>query len=80
MERVNVTVSFDADLVKEVRHLAIDEGLSLSGYPNKILEERVGKKKGYEEAKKRALAMMEEGLGYRVPDKIPWTWNELYER
>lgn len=37
----NVTVALPADLVREARHLAVDQGVSLSRFVAMLIEERV---------------------------------------
>ena len=50
METQNVTVSLPASLVREARHLAVDQGISLSRFIAQLLEERVEASRRYRAA------------------------------
>lgn len=41
MENQNVTVSLPADVVREARHLAVDQGMSLSKLVGSLLQEKI---------------------------------------
>jgi hypothetical protein len=57
----------------------VDEGLSLSGFVAKILEERLQQAVQYRKAAELAKRAMREGMGYRVGG-AKWTRDELHER
>jgi hypothetical protein len=60
VEAQSVTVSLPADLLREARHLAVDQGLSLSRFLASLIEERVVSTRQYEEARRRQERMMRE--------------------
>jgi len=74
----NVTLKLDGDLLKEARILAAEEGSSMSQLLSDKLEELVRERKGYDRARKRALARL------RVDMDLGWTRppsrNELHRR
>ncbi len=76
--KTNVTLKLDANLLKEARILAAEEGSSISRLLAARLEELVRERKGYARARKRALARLRVGmdLGW----KRPASRNELHER
>lgn len=76
--KTNVTLKLDSVLLREAKLLAVEQGTSLSGMMAAKLEEAVREKKGYEEARKRALARLRKGmeLGFTPPRSR----DELYER
>lgn len=76
----NVTLTLPEDLVREARHLAVDQGVSLSRYLACLLEEQIQGKRQQERARKRLLRLLEEGLPYAMPDPVTWTRDELHER
>lgn len=80
MEQQNVTVSLPADLLKEVRHLAVDRGVSLSRFIALLLREEVEKRRRYAAAKDRQLALLSAGLPLGTHGEISWTRSELHER
>ncbi len=78
--RQNVTVSLPAELVREARHLAVDEGLSLSSYLATLLQERIESVRAYRQARDRQLRLLERGLALGTHGKAPWSRDELHER
>jgi hypothetical protein len=80
METQNVTVSLPADLLREARHLAVDQGLSLSRFLASLIEERVDWSKQYEEARLRQERMMREAGDHGTNGVIGWSRDELHER
>jgi hypothetical protein len=76
--KTNVTLKLDADLLREARVLAAEEGSSISRLLAARLEELIRERKGYERARRRALARLREGfdLGWTPPHSR----GELHER
>ncbi|MGH9741472.1 MAG: DUF6364 family protein [Candidatus Acidiferrum sp.] len=76
--KANVTLKLDAEILKEARVLAAEQGSSISRLLAEKLEELVRERKGYERARKRALARLRVGmdLGW----KKPASRDELHER
>jgi len=74
----NVTLKMDADILKEARILAAEEGSSMSQMLAHKLEELVRERKGYGRARKRALERLRVGmdLGWTRPRSR----GELHER
>lgn len=80
MKQQNVTISLPEDLVREARHLAVDQGISLSKFVANLVAERVRSRQEYEEARERHLSILKEGLDLGTHGQVPWTRDELYER
>ncbi len=76
----NVTVTLPEDLLREARHMAVDQGVSLSKFLASLVEERVRSSERYAAARERALSMMRSGLKLGMPDRPTWTREELHER
>ena len=76
----NVTVSLPDDLLREVRHLAVDEGLSLSRFVARSLEERVDATKRYRGAREHQLKLLRDGLKLGTHGHARWTRESLHER
>lgn len=74
----NVTLKLDAKLLKEARILAAEEGSSISGLLASKLEELVQERKGYDRARRRALARLR--IGIELGWKRPRSRDELHER
>ena len=74
----NITVAIDRTLLKRARALAAQRGKSVSGLLAEELEKLVNNHQEYEQAKVRALALMNRGFhlgGGPYP-----TREELYDR
>ena len=78
MRKTNLTLSLDADLVREAKVLAARRGTSVSRLMSHNLEEMIRQDKAYETARRRALARLETSsdLGWRRPGSR----QELHER
>lgn len=76
--KTNVTLKLDANLLKEVRILAAEEGSSISRLLAARLEELIRERKGYDRARRRALTRLRAGmdLGWQRPSSR----DELHER
>ena len=74
----NVTLKLEANLLKEIRIRAADEGSSISRLLGARLEELVRERKGYNRARRRALVRLRADmeLGWVRPSSR----DELYER
>jgi hypothetical protein len=76
--KVNVTVKIDKDLLRKIRIIAAEEGTSISGLVTEIFEERSTKSERYEQARKRALALMNSGVPLNW--EKPLSRDEVHER
>ncbi len=76
----NVTVSLPDDLLRDVRHLAVDEGLSLSRFVALSLAQLVAATRGYRSARKRQLQLLRAGLALGTNGITPWSRDSLHER
>ena len=74
----NVTLKLDAEILKQARVLAAEQGSSISRMLAEKLEEVVRERAGYDRARKRALARLRVGmdLGWTRPASR----DELHER
>lgn len=74
----NITLKVDADLLREARVLAAEEGRSISALLAERLEAAVRERKRFARSRRRALTRLREGL------KLHWTparsRDELHER
>lgn len=74
----NITLKLDADLLREVRIMAAEEGTSISALLAARLSNIVRERRGFERARRRALARLRAGfdLGWTPPRSR----DELHER
>ena len=76
--KANITLKLDADLLREARILAAEDGTSISAMLAGRLEQIVRERKSYERARKRALARLREGMNLQWTP--PRSRDELHER
>ena len=76
--KANITLKIEADLLREVRILAAEEGTSISALLAARLEQAVRERKGYNQARRRAMARMRRGFDLRWTP--PRSRDELHER
>lgn len=76
--KTNITLKLDANLLREARVIAAEEGRSVSALLTDRLEAMVRARKEFERARRRALARLRNGLD------LHWTpaesREELHER
>ena len=76
--KTNITLKLDADLLKEIRILAAEQGTSISAMLSERLEQIVRERKTYHRARRRAMARLQEGFDLHW--KKPRSRDELHER
>ena len=76
--KTNITLKIDAGLLREARVLAALEGSSVSGLLAARLEQAVRERKGYEQARRSALARLR--TGFDLNWTPPVSRDELHER
>ena len=76
--KTNVTLKIEADLLQEARVLAAEEGSSISALLATRLEEAVRERKGFNQARRSALARLRSGFDLRwTPSR---SRGEMHER
>ena len=73
----NITLRMDAQLLKNVKHIAIEQDMSVSAWINQLVERAAKKDVRYEEAKAFIMKAMEEAPDYGGET---FTRDELHER
>jgi hypothetical protein len=73
-----ITLNLDAALLREIRSLAKEEGISISAMLTARLEQIVRERTSYDRSRRRALARLRDGmsLGWTPPGSR----YEFYER
>lgn len=76
--KTNLTLSVDAELLRDAKVLAARRGTSVSRMMAEQLEDLVRRDREYESARQRAVARLEEG--YDLGWTPPASRDELHER
>jgi hypothetical protein len=76
--KTNITLKLDAELVRKAKVVAAQKGTSVSALLAEKLKEAVSEDRDYQQAMKKALALMEQGspMGWQKPKSR----DELHER
>jgi hypothetical protein len=80
VEKQNITLSIPKGILREAKHLAVDRGISLSGFLVEALEERVKRLSQMRRAAERQRTLMRSGLKLGTKGKILWTREDLHAR
>ena len=80
MEYQNITLSISKDILKKVKHLAVERNTSVSGLLSRQLEEIVARDDAYRKAKAGQIEIMAQGFDLIGRDQISWTREDLHDR
>lgn len=80
MEYQNITLSISKDILKKVKHLAVEKNTSVSGLLSRHLEEIVARDDAYHRAKIDQIEIMAKGYDLIDRGKVSWTRDDLYDR
>ncbi len=69
----------DEQLLKDVKHIAVEEDMSVSAWINQLVEKATRKDVRYEIAATGIMRLMEEAVDYGDGGKI-YTRDEMHER
>ena len=75
----NITLRMNEQLLKDVKHIAIEQDMSVSAWINQLVEKATKKDVRYEEAKAFIMKAMEEAPDYGDGGKT-FTRDEMHER
>ena len=76
--KTNVTLQLEADLLREARVIAAEEGRSISALLAERLESMVRERKAFDRARRRAVARLRRGLNLQWTP--PRSRDELHDR
>ena len=80
MDKQNITLSLPKDVLREAKHLAVDQGVSLSGFLVDALMDRVKQLREIERAGARQRSLMRRGLKLGTRGRATWKRDELHAR
>jgi plasmid stability protein len=76
--KTNITLKLDSEIIREVRVMAAEQGTSISALLGETLKQVLQQRKGYLQARRRALARLHSGMELHF--RKPRSRDELYER
>ncbi|HHY45747.1 MAG TPA: CopG family transcriptional regulator [Firmicutes bacterium] len=80
MEYQNITLSIPKDLLRKVKHIAIEKQTSVSGLLSKMLADIVQREDSYVQARSRHLAILASGFDMGTQGRITWHRDDIHAR
>lgn len=80
MEKQNITISLPKEVLREAKHFAVDQGVSLSGFLVDALTERVKRLREIQRAGARQRTLMRRGLNLGTQGRATWKREDLHAR
>lgn len=80
MDRQNITLSIDKDILQKVKILAAKQGTSVSALMKNLLEDIVAREEGYQTASKNHMRLLQEEFDLGTNGSIDWSRDELHAR
>lgn len=80
MEKQNITLALPKDVLKRVKVMAAEQGTSVSALMERLLQERLARHEGYEQARQRQATLMAEGFDLGTSGERTWAREYLHER
>ena len=75
----NITLRMDEQLLKEIKHIAVEEDMSVSAWITRTVEKAAKRDVRYDAAATGIMRLMEEAPDYGDGGKI-YTRDEMHER
>lgn len=80
MEHQNITLSIPKEILKKVKHMAVEKNTSVSGLLSRHLEDIVASDNAYKKAKASQIEIMEKGFDLIGEGKTSWSREDLHDR
>ncbi|MCL4515760.1 MAG: DUF6364 family protein [Firmicutes bacterium] len=80
MDYQNITLSVRKDVLRKVKHIAIEKQTSVSGLLTRMLENLVETEDAYGKARERQLALLNNPPDLGTYGHITWRREDLHER
>lgn len=80
MDKQNITISVPKDVLKKVKHIAVERGTSVSALITNMMRELTISENSYEAAKQRHKKILEKGFNLGTYGKITWDRDSLHDR
>jgi hypothetical protein len=80
VEKQNITLCIPKDVLRAAKHIAVDRGMSLSGFLVEALTERVQRMHELKRAAARQRGLMRRGLNLGTQGRISWKRDDLHAR
>jgi hypothetical protein len=69
MDKQNITLALPKDVLKRVKVIAAEQGISVSVLMERLLQEQLARHEGYEQARQRQAASLAKGFDLGTRDE-----------
>lgn len=80
MDCQNITLSIPKEILRKIKHIAVEKNTSVSGLLARHLEDIVARDDAYKRAKTNQMEIMKKGFDLIGKGKALWTREDLHER
>jgi hypothetical protein len=80
MDKQNITLSIDKDVLQKIKILAVKQNTSISALLTHLLEDIVAREEGYRTASQNHLRLLNQEIDLGTNGSIDWTRDELHAR
>lgn len=80
MEKQNITLALPKDVMRRVKVMAAEKGISVSAMMERLLQDHLARFEGYDQARQRQAAALTDGFDLGTGGERTWTREELHER
>jgi len=80
VEYQNITLSIPKEILKKVKHIAVEKNTSVSGLLSRHLADIVARDDAYKKAKASQMKLMKKGFDLIGEGKTLWSRGELHDR
>ena len=80
MNRQNITLSIDKDILQKVKILAVKQNTSVSALLTHLLEYIVAREEGYQNASQNHLRLLQQEFDLGTNGSIKWSRDEIHAR
>ena len=80
VERQNITLSIDKDILQKVKILAVKQNTSVSALLTHLLEDIINQQEGYNTASKNHLRLLKQNFDLGTNGSIDYSRDELHAR
>ncbi len=80
MTTQNITLSLPVDILKKIKHIAVERDKSVSGLLTEILKDLVDQDDAYKAARERHLYILSQKINMGTEGNITWSREDLHAR
>jgi predicted transcriptional regulator len=80
MERQNITLSINKEILQKVKIIAVKQSTSVSALLTRLLEDFISREEGYQAASQNHLRLLQQEFDLGTNGSTNWSRDELHAR